>query len=322
MRGVECEKDEDCRKNTAYFEVMQDEWEQLRIRECSYDKFVPAEIVDSGAPEGFYFAWGRDPDSTCNPAPVYDRISQSYWDFIIGGILAWDGMLTDSGRFTWDLEAELKLGEETMATLVHKMPSLSYQVRYDFALEFIKTTQPSNDILWMDDRKCPFTGNAPITPASMVDYRYDAFKGKEVSAIGTAGPLMTQNVYDIIDNLMIEGGFAYGGAKNNIENRTDPCGESERIGIDRSEFASNLYYDDIVEWRAGIEFGTEEHSESHDDKDDSEHSDSHSHDEDGEHSSHNDDSLTEDASSAPHALLRLSAFGSVVLALVLMVLEF
>ena len=33
-------------------------------------------------------------------------------DFIIGGILAWDGQLLDNHRYTWDLDAELDHSEE------------------------------------------------------------------------------------------------------------------------------------------------------------------------------------------------------------------
>jgi len=238
----------------AYFEVQEKNWQELRTRECSYDRFVPAQPDDTKAPAGYYFAWGKQPNHVCNPKydDYPDVISQSYFDSTIGGILAWDGRLTDSGRFTWDVMAELEVGAENMAERVNKTPSLSWEQRYQYALDFVKSTAPSPDLPWMDDRKCPFTGDGGhiMTPISLLDFRHDTVYNHTCpKAIGGAAPLVSPDFYDLVDQLLIEGGWGYDSALNTIDERYDPCDEAKKQNITRDKFDPNKYYDDVIEWR-------------------------------------------------------------------------
>mmetsp|Transcript_68795 Transcript_68795/g.76987 ORF Transcript_68795/g.76987 Transcript_68795/m.76987 type:complete len:412 (+) Transcript_68795:73-1308(+) len=248
----------------AYFEVNKGNWKELRKRECGYDKFVPAQPNEDTAPAGYYFAWGEQPDHVCNPAyggPYPDIISQSYFDSTIGGILAWDGRLTDSGRFTWDVMAELALGPENMAETVEQAPSLSWEQRYQYALDFVRSTAPSPDLPWMDDRKCPFTGDGahPMTPISMLDFRHDetVYDNTCPKAIGGAAPLVSQEFHDLVDHILIVGGWGYHGANNTIDERYDPCEEAKKQNITRNKFDPNKYYDDVLEWRNKNSLATE-----------------------------------------------------------------
>jgi len=255
---LECEDEEPeetCPKMAvAYFKVEWETWKNLRTRECGYDVLLQTDVEDENAPPGYYFAWGDNPDKQCGPPSYPKFISQSYWDFIIGGIFSWDGQLTESGYYTWDWAAEDALGEEGMADRVHQANSLTYQERYDFALNFIKSTQFSPDFEWMDDRKCPFTNNAPITPVAMLDYPQDAYDDTEPLAIGSVSPLMSKEFYDFVDQLLIDGGWAYEGANNTIDNRTDRCDVAAEQGHKRSNFDPNPHYNDIIDWRTKNNF--------------------------------------------------------------------
>lgn len=241
----------------AYFEVKEAGWKALRTRECSYDVLVNATVDDKNAPEGYYFTWGNPKDQECDTdGGVYEAvISQSYWDFIIGGIFSWDGQLTGSGFYTWDWTAEKEIGEEEIKGLVAKAPSYTYQERYDFALEFIRSTGSSSDIMWIDDRRCPFTCNAPMTIVRMLAYDEEAYSGTDPLAIGSVSPLVSQHFYDLVDELLIEGGWAYSGANNTIDNRPDYCDRAyDDFGITRGNCDPNPYYNDLVEWRESVGF--------------------------------------------------------------------
>ena len=257
MQALTCgpdESEETCpNMPVVYFEVSPKSWRYLRTRECSYDNFVNAKVEDN-SPDGYYFAWGHHAGTqTCsNQYPAL--ISQSYWDFIIGGILAWDGQLTDSGYYSWDWSAEQAFSEEDMKGLVHNFPSLTYNERYKLAMDWVRSTQPSSDIEWMNDRACPFTGNAPITPVELLGYEHDAFKGTEPLAIGTVSPLVSQDFYDLVDRILIESGWADEGAANAIENRTHRCDEAARQDINRIGFDPNPYYDEIMRWREAVRY--------------------------------------------------------------------
>lgn len=74
--------------------------------------------------------------------------------------MAWDGRLLDTGRYTWDLEAELKLhnnNEVNIDGLVTAAPSISLEERREYAVQFVKTTEAS-ELPWYNDRRCPYTG--------------------------------------------------------------------------------------------------------------------------------------------------------------------
>lgn len=164
-------------------------------------------------------------------------------------------MLTNSGRYTWDVAAELELGPEKMATLVEKAPSLSWDQRYKYAVDFVKSTAPSKDLPWMNDRKCPFTGDGshPMTPVEMLDYRHNPYNGTNPKAIGCAAPLVSQAFYNLVDKILIEGGWGYGSAKNNIDERHDPCDEAAKQKHIRDKFDPNEYYEDVKKWHKEIE---------------------------------------------------------------------
>ena len=258
MRALQCEPDESEKTcphmPVVYFEVPPETWRDLRTRECGYDVFVNAKVEDD-SPEGYYFAWGDKPGPKACHTPSYDYpalISQTYWDFIVGGILSWDGQLTDSGYYTWDWSAERAFGEEGMRRLVHNFPSLTYSERYKLAVDWARTTQPSPDIEWMNDRACPFTSNIPITPVELLHYEHDAFKGTEPLAIGTVSPLVSQGFYDLVDGILIEAGWADGGAANAIENRTYRCDEAAKQDFDKSGFDPNPYYNEVMGWRKAV----------------------------------------------------------------------
>merc|ERR1711862_787483 len=112
----------------------------------------------------------------------------------------------------------------------------------------------------MNDRKCPFTGDGshPMTPVSMLDFRHDAYDGTCPKAVGAAAPIASQEFYDLVDEILIEGGWAYKGGNNTIDERYDPCDEAARINIIRNKFDPNPYYNDVMEWREANNLSTDD----------------------------------------------------------------
>jgi len=198
--------------------------------------------------------------------------SQAYWDFMIGGILSWDGQLLDDNMYTWDLESELlayKHGKEassyaSFVASVAKMPSLSLEDRRKMAVNFVRSTANAPNIPWMDDRKCPYTGNSIITPSTMLNYPDGVFGGDTRSipdAVGTVSPIASRTFYELVDEILREARWT---AQNDIDSRSlqdDPCeqilidGTDEHhlgIAYDRSyqqTWDPNPYYESILKWR-------------------------------------------------------------------------
>jgi len=197
--------------------------------------------------------FGGDPDLMKYPA----RVSQSYWDFIIGGILSWDGQLLDSDRYSWDLDLELSWVAKgiDIRPYVHKYPLVgSLAKRREIAVNFVKTTEHST-YEWMDDRKCPFTGNANIVLTKDLEYTKNVFGRGVAYAFGTVSPMVSQAFYDYVDQILIDGGWEYG-ARNSIHQRTNPCETSgDYINRRGDSWKKNNYYKDIVTWnkRLGVE---------------------------------------------------------------------
>ncbi|EJK49046.1 hypothetical protein THAOC_32115 [Thalassiosira oceanica] len=257
-----CEEGEGCGPILGFtFEVNNlDEYRSLRRRESSYDRLqvTPRNFQSPLDPDAYYFAWGDnstvvEKDPRCN----YNTfISQSYWDYILGGIMAWDGRLLDTGRYTWDLEAELKLhnnNEVNIDGLVTAAPSISLEERREYAVQFVNTTVAS-ELPWYNDRRCPYTGNMNIkTGDELFPTVAEQLGG---NAGGTISPPSSQVVNDYIDKILRDGGWS-NKAANSIDERAEPCEQSfvrdnnlpparDRTG----KFGPvNLYYSDVEIWR-------------------------------------------------------------------------
>mmetsp|Transcript_22142 Transcript_22142/g.50698 ORF Transcript_22142/g.50698 Transcript_22142/m.50698 type:complete len:927 (-) Transcript_22142:148-2928(-) len=257
-----CEEGEGCGPILGFtFEVNNlDEYRSLRRRESSYDRLqvTPRNFQPPLDPDAYYFAWGDnstvvEKDPRCN----YNTfISQSYWDYILGGIMAWDGRLLDTGRYTWDLEAELKLhnnNEVNIDGLVTAAPSISLEERREYAVQFVNTTVAS-ELPWYNDRRCPYTGNMNIKTADELFPTVAEQLGG--NAGGTISPPSSQVVNDYIDKILRDGGWS-NKAANSIDERAEPCEQSfvrdnnlpparDRTG----KFGPvNLYYSDVEIWR-------------------------------------------------------------------------
>ncbi|CAB9510355.1 expressed unknown protein [Seminavis robusta] len=240
---------EDCSAPVTgfFFEIFEEEWKSLRDREDIYDllEVSPNSPRPEGLdPDGYYFTWAsrtydpREPACANSPDTL---VSQAYWDSIIAGIMAWDGQLLNSGRYTWDLMAEL---EETpgFASKVHQSPSLSLEERRNLAVELVKSTKQSV-LQWVDDRRCPLNGNTIITPISELSTEVLEEEPIEAAAIGTVSPPFSDAFHAFIDEILIEGGWEFG-ALNSIHNRMDACTFVDPNG--RGDWTTNLYYDDFV----------------------------------------------------------------------------
>lgn len=173
-------------------------------------------------------------------------------DFMIGGILAWDGQLRDTNRYTWDLDAELQYGEtDDFTSSVAVLPSMSLEDRRLMAVDFVRSTEFSPTYQWIDDRRCPFTGNAIITLGVDLAYPESVFGERGTpEAFGTVSPIASNTFYDFVDEILIEGGWEFG-AGDGIHNRTNPCMESGFINRTSEDWSTNLYYSDIMDWRSG-----------------------------------------------------------------------
>lgn len=242
----------------AVFEVLEDSWAELRDRESSYS-IVEVSIVlplpEQLPLDAKYFAWGENYEfngDECYDGKYPPQISQAYWDFIIGGILAWDGQLLDTKRYTWDLDAELASLDKVIdiRSNVHVYPTVGdLEERRQIAIRFVQSTEYSS-YPWVDDRKCPFTGNANIILGKDLEYPEAVFgPGNLPTAFGSVSPITSQTFYDYVDDILIEGGWEFG-ARNSIHERQNPCPGSDEF-IDRTkpnEWEPNPYYEDIVQW--------------------------------------------------------------------------
>ena len=169
--------------------------------------------------------------------------SQAYWDFIIGGILAWDGQLQPTRRYTWDLNAELTRSEQWMRDKVASFPSLSYAERRQIAVDVVRTTAFTGpDVAWKNDRLCPFTGNALMTLKAELLYPQSTLDTIDADAIGTAAPLATPLLRAIVDDILEEGGWR-------ISDREDLECATASVHIDRDEWVTNPYWDDVRTWQ-------------------------------------------------------------------------
>merc|ERR1712238_472755 len=110
--------------------------------------------------------------------------------------------------------------------------------------------------------KCPFTGDGGhiMTPISMLDFRHDTtvYNHTCPKAIGGAAPLVSPEFYDLVDHILIEGGWGYDSALITIDERYDPCEEAKKQNITRDKFDPNKYYDDVMEWHDENNLPTEE----------------------------------------------------------------
>jgi len=242
----------------AVFEVTEESWPALRDRESSYSivEVTPSlPLPEELPPDATYFAWGENYEydgDVCYGGKYPPQISQAYWDFIIGGILSWDGRLLDTKRYTWDLDAELEALSKgiDLKSFVHVYPSVgSLEERRQIAIKFVETTEHSTYV-WVDDRKCPFTGNANIILGKDLEYPEAVFGPNNLpTAFGSVSPIVSQTFYDYVDQILIDGGWEFG-ARNSIYDRTNPCPGSDEY-IDRTrvnEWEPNPYYEDIVQW--------------------------------------------------------------------------
>ena len=166
---------------------------------------------------------------------------------MIGGILAWDGQLMDTGRYTWDLDYELSSSSEDMASKVSAIPSMTLEERRLLAVQFVESTQHSN-FDWVNDRACPYTGDSVVTPVGELAMEVLA-TGPQAAAIGSVSPPFSKMFHDYVDAILIEGGWK-NGALNGIHDRIDPCAQAGFIN--RSNWDKNFYYEDIQAWRANI----------------------------------------------------------------------
>ena len=287
VAAVACTESSPCAQDAevlgAVFEIHAKDYPAIRARESAYTyievqpknrEALPSAVFEA---EGYYFAWATDritinPTFDCTNATGHARwkpmISQAYWDFMIGGILSWDGQLVQNNMYTWDLDAELQaVADNTdLSGQVATMPSLSLQERRELAVEFVKSTEHAPTIPWRNDRRCPYTGNSIITPLDMLQYPPSVLEGYNATgsdnshfAIGTVSPIATQLFYDYVDDILREGKWK---GQNDIANRiegsvcTDIVTEDnvDPLGIvhDRSHSQSwqpNPYYDTIRKWQ-------------------------------------------------------------------------
>jgi len=245
------------------FEVESEEsYLNLRERESAYQivKLKPLPSKDIDVSKSTVFAWGENidyvpvgkcymgGDATEMKYPA--QVAQSYWDFIIGGILSWDGELLKTERYTWDLDAELSFVARgiDMKNYVHKYPTVGdLNKRRELAVSFVRSTEHSS-YDWVDDRKCPFTGNANIVMVKDLEYPPNVF-GKGVAfAFGTVSPMTSETFYQYVDQILIDGGWEYG-ARQSIHNRKDPCSYSgDHINRRDDDWVKNPYYKDVMDW--------------------------------------------------------------------------
>ena len=247
----------ECQSLGAFSEVFEDEYESLREREADYELLpvIPQLPLPSGIPPtSFFFAWGSSrldsdgslQDMSCpmhghTVIPVFR--SQAYWDFIIGGILAWDGQLQSTRRYTWDLDAELTRHEDWMRPRVASFPSLSYAERRRIAVDVVRTTAFTGpEAAWKDDRLCPFTGNALMTPTAELRYPQAVLDTIDAEAVGTAAPLSTPLLRGVIDEILEEGGWR-------ISDREALDCSTASARIPRDEWDTNPYWDDLRTWQ-------------------------------------------------------------------------
>ena len=289
VAAVACTESSPCAQDAevvgAVFEIQAKDYPAIRSREAAYTyievqpknrEALPSAVFEA---EGYYFAWSTDrntidPTFDCTNATGHARwkpmISQAYWDFMIGGILSWDGQLVQNNMYTWDLDAELQaVADNTeLSGQVATMPSLSLQERRDMAVQFVKSTEHAPTIPWRNDRRCPYTGNSIITPLDMLQYPPSVLEGYNATgsdnshfAIGTVSPIATQLFYDYVDDILREGKWK---GQNDIANRiegsvctdivTEDGVDTHHLGIahDRSYSQSwqpNPYYDTILKWQ-------------------------------------------------------------------------
>lgn len=229
----------------AVFEITHEDWDRFRSRESDYD-ILPVEIVGGDSvPEGAYtFTWGAviqpgGVSKTCADPKYPPPISQAYWDFMIGGILAWDGQLMPTQRYTWDIVSE-KAEDFDMATRVAVMPSLTLESRLEYAGFLINSTGNPYEYPWKNDRACPYTANSLVTPKNMLQYPTATIDSIAAPAIGTAGSFASNQFYDLVDGIMEQAGL-------DLADRS-PMDCSESGFIDRSEWTRNPYWDDIQTW--------------------------------------------------------------------------
>jgi hypothetical protein len=263
--GRKCSQQEStnnkCTTMGAFFEVLPHDWLSLRAREASYDllQVSPQLPLPDGIPaDAYFFAWGSSVNRvsaagellTNTTCPLHAHnviapfISQAYWDFIIGGILAWDGQLLDTRRYTWDLDAELSHTEEWMRRRVAVFPKYSYAKRRQIAVDVVRTTAKSGPAgtRWLDDRRCPFTGNSPMTLKTNLLYPQSTLDTIVAEAIGTVSPLSNDFFRSIVDDILTEGGW-------DVSARKALDCWSASVHIPRDSWHMNPYWDDIQRWR-------------------------------------------------------------------------
>lgn len=251
-----------CKTMGAFFEVLPEDWLALRAREQNYALLpvTPNLPFAEGLPsDAFYFAWGDGSRVNASTGALNEKacpvhphdviapfISQAYWDFILGGILSWDGVLLDSTRYSWDLDAELGHGEEWARRRVAVFPKYSYAQRRAVAVDVVRTTAKSapTGAKWADDRLCPFTGNAPLTPKSDLRYPQATLGTITTEAVGTVSPISTPLVRAIVDEILNEGGWDVS-ARESID-----C-ESVAANVPMDVWAGgrNPWWDDIKRWQ-------------------------------------------------------------------------
>lgn len=219
----------------AFFEIKKEQWPAIRERE----KFYKIKQVSPRKPypknlekNAFYFVWG---DENEEPCPRNYIVSQAYWDFMIGGILSWDGQITDSGRYIWDIEAEIKRWNIT----VHQWPTISFDDRFQYAVELVKTTHNTHNYKWGNDRLCPFTFNTLITPKEFLRYPSYVLDHVKAPAIGTVSPPFSQFYFDLVDKILVKAGLQLS------DRQPIDCNEVE---FSRS-LLKDLYYDELLQWR-------------------------------------------------------------------------
>lgn len=252
-----------CETLGAFFEVLPEEWLSLREREENYELLpvTPKSPLSPGLPpDAFYFAWGDSsridpstgallekpacPVTSTNEEAQPPFVSQTYWDFIIGGMLAWDGQLLDARRYEWDLDAESSHSEEWMRRHVAVFPSYSYEERRRLAVEIVRTTAKTTPAgaEWLDDRSCPFTGNAIMTLQSDLRYPQATMDTITGPAIGTVSPVSNSAFRALVDDILSEGGWAVS------ERKSVDCATASG-NVPRDEWVRNPFWDDIQRWR-------------------------------------------------------------------------
>jgi len=237
----------------AFFEVTSEEWPALRKRERNYSlqKVDPQRPLAEGLPDdAYYFTWGSE-EKACSMTKyntIAPQVSQAYWDFIIGGILAWDGQLRDTGLYTWDLDVERSaiMGKELedFKKNVAQYPTLDYAARREIAVEVVQTSMKTGwgpGVKWVDDRRCPFTGNAMMTRKSDLRYPPAVLDTITAEALGTSAPVSSPGVRQIIDEILNEGGW-------NVSERASFDCEKNAAKVKRDNWTANVYWDDVQQW--------------------------------------------------------------------------